>query len=197
VVIVEGENAADAGAQHLAEHVVITWPGGAAATGKIDWTPLADRRVWLWLDHDEPGRKAAEAIGDLLLELGLETVRLVDLQGDLPEGWDLADELPEGLTLQELLEAAEPHLPAVDRLVERAGEDPGAVFEGEAVDFLAALRARDQPAYERARARLKQAGTRVAELDKAVERRSPAASEPTAGQGRALELPAIRASSAE
>ena len=61
----------------------------------------------------------------------------------------------------------------IERLIEQAAADPGAAFESGSVDFLAALRARDPAAYERARARLKKAHVRVGVLDQEVERRKP------------------------
>ena len=76
----------------------------------------------------------------------------------------------------------------IERLVEQAAADPGAAFESGSIDFLAALRARDPAAYERARARLKKAHVRVAALDQEVERRKPE-TRAMAGKGKALELP--------
>ena len=39
--------------------VATTWPGGAEATGKVNWSPLAGKkRVILWPDNDVPGWKA-------------------------------------------------------------------------------------------------------------------------------------------
>jgi Domain of unknown function (DUF6371) len=188
VLVVEGEKTADAAAELLPGFVVITWPGGSSATAQADWSALKDREVWIWPDHDEPGRKAAEAIGDVLLEIAAG-VRIVDLPPDLPEGWDLADPAPDGLDARELIEHAERHVDRLERLVEQAARDAGAAFEPEAVDFLAQLRARDPAAYEPARARLKKAHVRVAALDREVERRKPEAGEDGAGKGRALELP--------
>ena len=77
----------------------------------------------------------------------------------------------------------------IERLIEQAAADPGAAFESGSVDFLAALRARDPAAYERARARLKKAHVRVAALDQEVERRKPEADEAGDGKGKALDLP--------
>ena len=78
----------------------------------------------------------------------------------------------------------------IERLIEQAAADPGAAFESGSVDFLAALRARDPAAYERARARLKKARVRVAALDQEVERRQPEPGD-SVKQGRALEFPEI------
>ena len=77
----------------------------------------------------------------------------------------------------------------IERLIEQAAADPGAVFESGSVDFLAALRARDPAAYERARARLKKAHVRVAALDQEVERRTPKTTGTEGAKGKALDLP--------
>jgi hypothetical protein len=45
VLVVEGEKAADAARDLFPSHVVVTWPGGALAVGKADWSPLRGRRV--------------------------------------------------------------------------------------------------------------------------------------------------------
>jgi hypothetical protein len=187
VLVVEGEKSADAAAEILPEFVVITWPGGSSATSQADWSALEERKVWIWPDYDEPGRKAAEQIGDALLKLAA-AVRIVDAPADLPEGWDLADPAPDGLDVRELIDHAERHVDRLERLVEDAETDPGAPFESDAVDFLAALRERDKAAYERARARLKKAHVRVSELDQEVERRKPEVGEDGAGKGKALDL---------
>lgn len=52
VLLVEGEKCADSGTENLPHMVVVSWPGGGKAIGKVDWTPLAGRRVVLWADCD-------------------------------------------------------------------------------------------------------------------------------------------------
>ena len=71
VVIVEGEKDAAAARAHIkalnrADVVVSTWSGGASAWRRTDFSPLHGRRVYLAPDADEPGRKAAEGIAELL-----------------------------------------------------------------------------------------------------------------------------------
>ena len=75
----------------------------------------------------------------------------------------------------------------IEQLVAKAAADPGTPFEPVAVDFLAALRARDKAAYERARARLKAKHVRVGELDQEVERRQQA--DNPGAKGKPLDLP--------
>lgn len=52
VLLVEGEKCADAAAAELADLVCVSWPGGCGAIGKVDWSPLAGRKVILWADCD-------------------------------------------------------------------------------------------------------------------------------------------------
>jgi putative DNA primase/helicase len=106
VIIVEGEKTADAGSALFPKQVVTTWPGGGKAIDKVDWSPLAGRKVILWADadaktdksgrmldlHDQPGAKAMLRIGAILSKLDC-TVQYVQLPipGELPDGWDIAD----------------------------------------------------------------------------------------------------------
>ncbi|QRO34146.1 DUF5906 domain-containing protein [Chromobacterium violaceum] len=119
VLLVEGEKCKDVAAAHLDEFVVVSWPGGSKAVAKVDWSPLAGRRVVQWPDADckrapltkaekaegvdpggkpflaaeaQPGLKAMVQIGALLTGLGCELWRLeLPEVGTLPDGWDVAD----------------------------------------------------------------------------------------------------------
>lgn len=94
VLIVEGEKAADAARQLLPDVVSITWMGGTAATLKADWSPLKDRRVIIWPDHDQPGHKAASDLRKHLTGIVSELTQIIP-PDDKPEGWDIADATPE------------------------------------------------------------------------------------------------------
>jgi predicted P-loop ATPase len=89
VLVVEGEKAADAARRFAGPYVVVTWPAGAMAADKADWTPLAGRKVLLWPDADEPGRKAMERVVQIIHERATE-VKVLDVSGQ-PDGWDAAD----------------------------------------------------------------------------------------------------------
>lgn len=117
VMLVEGEKSQDAAELIVGErYVVMTWPNGAAAEGKADWSPLYGRKVHIWQDadlktypkkhpqagqlmaHDEqPGRRVALAIADLLVDHCPE-VKVLDAGEvvDRKDGWDAADALAEG-----------------------------------------------------------------------------------------------------
>ena len=93
VLIVEGEKCADAAANALHGHVVVTWAGGAQAVDKSDWRPLAGRNVTIWPDADTPGKKAAVKLAEILVPLKA-SVRILDID-DQSEGWDVADAITE------------------------------------------------------------------------------------------------------
>jgi DNA primase len=109
VLVVEGEKVADAAAQAFPDLVPIAWLGGAQAVAKADWSALQGRRVAIWPDNDQPGRKAAVDVAQAATAAGAAHVALVDVPADWPDGWDLADALPEGVTagtLRDLLNEA-------------------------------------------------------------------------------------------
>ena len=55
VIVCEGEKAADAAQSLFPDFVATTPPGGAKATSKVDWAPLANCVVVIWPDNDETG----------------------------------------------------------------------------------------------------------------------------------------------
>ncbi len=117
VLSVEGEKTAEVAREILDGYVVITWPHGANAFGKVDWSPLAGRNVTAWPDADADGggRKAMEGAAELITKAGAARVAIVDLPDGLPDGWDLADPLPEGWdedTVRERIVAAQIGRPA-------------------------------------------------------------------------------------
>jgi putative DNA primase/helicase len=89
ILVVEGEKAADAARRFSGPYVVVTWPAGAMAADKADWTPLTGRKVLLWPDADEPGRKAMERVAQIIHERVSE-VKVLEVS-DQPDGWDAAD----------------------------------------------------------------------------------------------------------
>ncbi|MGV7929339.1 MAG: hypothetical protein AB2L13_10600 [Spirochaetota bacterium] len=70
-LVAEGEKDCLGAVEHLraisrTDIQPVAWSGGAAAWGRTDWTPLHGRRVYIYPDNDEPGRKAADGIAELL-----------------------------------------------------------------------------------------------------------------------------------
>lgn len=105
VLLVEGEKCADAGHAELPDLAVVSWPGGGKAVGKVDWSPLAGRKVMTWADFDEPGAQAMETARERLRSMGckLWDVKLPPA-GSKPKGWDIADAVMDGLKGKELAE---------------------------------------------------------------------------------------------
>jgi hypothetical protein len=112
VLIVEGEKAADAAALRFPDHAVITWAGGASTARLSHWSPLAGRKVAIWPDNDDQGRKAGQEVAALAHAARAAEVRIVGVPERFPPKWDLADQSPEWVTpdaLRELLAAAPPY----------------------------------------------------------------------------------------
>lgn len=106
VLVCEGEKSAEAAATLFPGYVTITSPNGSKAANRADWKPLAGRAVTIWPDHDDPGRKYAEAVSALAWAAGAASVAVVQVPEYFPDKWDLADALPggsDGQDLQELL----------------------------------------------------------------------------------------------
>lgn len=125
VLIVEGEKAAEA-AKVIVEgrYAVVTWPNGANAYSKADWTPLSGRNVLIWPDGDlkvakkdgikalaghvlpyenQPGAMAAAGIAKILAPL-CPQVKLINVGIDerMADGWDARDALDEGWNWENL-----------------------------------------------------------------------------------------------
>lgn len=103
ILVVEGEKTADA-AQLIfgGDYLIVTWPGGGKAAKYVNWIALKGRDVTIWPDADEPGEKAAIQIAEILMREGARSVKRVELPKGLPEGWDLADEIPDSVGLDPL-----------------------------------------------------------------------------------------------
>ncbi len=109
VIVVEGEKAADA-AQDLFEAsgisrdrlIVISWPGGSGSVKHADWSPMYGRRCGLWPDADEVGAAAMVQVGrQLRNHVDGKDLKVFKLPAGVVDGWDLADEFPEGFALLE------------------------------------------------------------------------------------------------
>ncbi len=89
VLIVEGEKAADAAQAIVGDrYAVLTWPGGAQALGKADFSDLAGHKVLLWPDADKPGVECMQRLAARLDRC--PEVKVLDV-ADMPDGWDAAD----------------------------------------------------------------------------------------------------------
>jgi putative DNA primase/helicase len=111
VLVVEGEKKVDAANRLFPDYVAVSSMNGAQSPHKSDWTPVAGRDVVIWPDHDEPGRKFAEAVTRLAANAGAASVAVVSIPAEWPESWDLADRPPDGAghdVLVAMLKSAKP-----------------------------------------------------------------------------------------
>jgi hypothetical protein len=133
ILVVEGEKAADEAVKIFKDFVVVSWPGGAEATKFASWEGLKGRDVTIWPDNDEPGLKAAGDIAEILTSVQAKSVRLVKLPEGLPEGWDLADEVPEDVNLdrRSCVITAPEFTPAGDTVIDRMNMELGLVILGD------------------------------------------------------------------
>jgi putative DNA primase/helicase len=106
VLVVEGEKTTEAAAQLFPDYVVVTWPGGAQAVKKADWSQLKGRQITIWSDNDEPGLAAAADIVEVTKSIGAASARVVEIPDGLDVGWDLANDIPAGMDINAVLETA-------------------------------------------------------------------------------------------
>lgn len=101
VVFVEGEKCAEA--LKKLGFVATTTIGGALSPHKTDFSPLANKTVIIWRDHDDAGLKYQEAVAKLCLKVHARPYVLL-IPEDKPIGWDIADAVEEGWTREQVLE---------------------------------------------------------------------------------------------
>lgn len=106
VYILEGEGCVKR-ARKL-ELTATTSAHGSNYARRTDWSPLRGAAVVILPDNDNPGRKYADAVARILLELDpAARVKVVELP-DLPKGGDIAEYvegLPEGTDIKANIEA--------------------------------------------------------------------------------------------
>ena len=107
VLVTEGEKAAEAARRIFPEFAVVTSPNGAKAAAQADWSPLTGKQVTIWPDADMQGRDFASEVADLAATAGAASVAVVSVPATWPDGWDLADEPPEGVTASDLQQMVE------------------------------------------------------------------------------------------
>lgn len=117
VIVVEGEKKVAAAQARFPGFVGTCSSGGANSATKSDWSPLAGKDVIIWRDNDKAGETYARDVARLAHAVGAQ-VKIVTLPAGLPDGWDLADPLPNGVTDVDLLrglETAAPCVPALEQ----------------------------------------------------------------------------------
>jgi len=89
VVFVEGEKAAQALIDRGIEATCVMG-GSNSPLDRTDLTPLQGKKVTIWPDADEPGRKFAAGVAQALKDIAAD-ITLVEPPEDAPQGWDAAD----------------------------------------------------------------------------------------------------------
>lgn len=171
VMVCEGEKAAEAASKLFPDYICITSPNGAGNPASSDWSYCLNRDVIIWPDNDSDGEEYAKKVSKLCLDVGVSSVRIVDVPKNFPPKWDLADDLPDGLSIHDLnqkIHDAELMVDPLEDLVERTKNDPGLPFSDLVLQALAELKIKDLPAFEKIRSELKAAKVRVTHLDKAI-----------------------------
>lgn len=92
----------------------------------------------------------------------------------------------EGDLVRDAIRGAEEVLGPLDDVVKQSASDPGAPFTPENLDRITQLSQDDPAAFERLRAKLKEAGIRVPQLDKAIQRQASNDKALTTGAGLGL-----------
>jgi DNA primase len=96
IIVIEGEKCADVGNCYLNSIAIFTTSAhGANAASGTDWSPLRERKVYIWPDHDPNGDKCAETVAKLAKQAGARCVAILNpaaIAGqEPPPKWDVAD----------------------------------------------------------------------------------------------------------
>ena len=95
LVLVEGEKAAASLASADVNEkgfTPVSWRGGTGSVRKVDFGRVIGRRVIVWADNNEVGRKAMDEAAGRCVALGISALHMVDVDKlELPDGGDAAD----------------------------------------------------------------------------------------------------------
>ncbi len=106
VLVVEGETAYDSAQKLFPNYFVTTASGGVSTWAKTNWKTLKGKDATLWPDNDKPGRKYfLELARYLNYELGIKA-KIVNIPKNLPNKFDLADDIPNTIDIHELVALA-------------------------------------------------------------------------------------------
>jgi len=130
VVIVEGEKCVDALAS-IGVDAASLMGGANTSLDKADLTPLAGKKVVLWPDADEPGRKLMAGLEGPLRAIGC-SVRVLGIPSGKADGWDAADAIAEGFDVAGFLREPE----TSSAILHELWPDISFVYEPELVEDL-------------------------------------------------------------
>ena len=126
IMVAEGEKTSDAATEFFPAYVAVTSMNGAKAPRLTDWSPLKGRDVVGLPDNDKDGQRYIRTVAELAVDVGASEFKIVKLPEGLPNKWDLADPVPEGVDLERLVADAEPFVGGVgepDTNGERDGQE--------------------------------------------------------------------------
>lgn len=115
--------------------------GGPFRAALSDWSPVEEKHVVILPDEDEPGRKYAQDVAQLVLAAGALSAKIVTLPG-LDDGQDLCDWVAsfEESTTREMLKARVEELVALAEPIPRiTAEQAAAAATGGGVQCLSAV----------------------------------------------------------
>lgn len=136
VLLVAGEKTRDAAKCRFPGWSVTTHLGGENAEAKTDWSSVRGKHMTVWHDADETGERWSERVARLCLQAGAASVHIVEVPLSAPEGWDLADPIPEGWRVEEMLDnAIEYRSDAFRDRGEGAGDEPATASAQQAPEF--------------------------------------------------------------
>mgnify|MGYP000568958760 CR=1 FL=1 len=100
--IFEGEKTTEAARKLFPDVLCLTWKGGDKSIRHCDFTPLAGYRLRFIADRDDNGvsERAMKLGAELAMKAGALAYALVTMPDSFPDGWDVADRLPEGWTVE-------------------------------------------------------------------------------------------------
>jgi len=125
ILLVEGEKTADAAKLLFPKYVITTWIGGADGVKNADWTPLHNRKIFLWADNDIAGlhamfggwsynektQKYRRITG--ILEMFPASFKQIKNSPEFPKKWDVADAVWTPEEALEYLQANKSDIPTV------------------------------------------------------------------------------------
>lgn len=105
VLLTEGQKNGEILKEFLGDDFIsVAWYGGANATSKTDWTPLAGREVYFSFDADVAGRNALIALREISKEIPFKLIPVYP-PADVAKKWDLADAVQkDGWTKKQVLD---------------------------------------------------------------------------------------------
>ncbi|MBY8823846.1 DUF5906 domain-containing protein [Sphingomonas colocasiae] len=113
ILHVEGEKTREAAGALFPSFVPTTSLCGAQNPHHSDWSCMHDRDVTIVGDNDAAGKQYAESVAAQAFAVRARSVRIVKLPSGLPDGWDLADALENGVSAEDLAVAVT-NAPAVE-----------------------------------------------------------------------------------